>query len=92
MTADLRFQLIRRTVAELVANEDEVAGRLELAQQLSAGHPDTLAAIGRLRPMVRTHRDQLATYLENSGEAEPSRETTSPRSTSREARRVCPRF
>lgn len=72
MTADLRFQLIRRTVAELVANEGEVAGRLERAQQLSAGHPDTLAAIEHLRSMVQTHRDQLATYLKESGGAEPS--------------------
>ena len=85
MTADLRFQLIRRTVAELAASEGDVAGRLERAQQLSCGHPDTLAAIQRLRPMVQTHRDQLATYLKDSGGADPSRETTSPQSTSREA-------
>ena len=85
MTADLRFQLIRRTVAELVANEGEVAGRLERAQQLSAGHPDTLAAIERLRPMLQTHRDQLATYLKESGGAEPSGEMTSPLSASRES-------
>ena len=55
MTTDLRFQLIRRTVAELVAFEGEVAGRLERAQQLSSGHPDALAAIKRLQPMVQTH-------------------------------------
>jgi hypothetical protein len=84
MTADLRFQVIRHTVAELVASEDEVAGRLERAQQLSSGHPDTLAAIQRLRPMVQTHRDQLATYLKESGGAKPSGEMTSPQSTSRE--------
>src|SRR5262245_25595198 len=80
MTADLRFQLIRCTVAELVANEGEVAGRLERARQLSAGHPDILAAIERLRPMVQTHRDQLATYLKDFGEAEPSGEMTNPQS------------
>jgi hypothetical protein len=85
MTVDLRLQVIRRTVAELAASEGDVAGRLERAQQLSSGHPDTLAAIQRLRPMVQTHRDQLATYLKGSGGAEPSRETTSPQSTSREA-------
>lgn len=85
MTADLRFQLIRRTVAELVANEGDVVGRLERAQQLSAGHPDTLAAIERLRPMVQTHRDQLATYLKESGGAEPSGEMTTPLSASRES-------
>ncbi|RWA87142.1 PDZ domain-containing protein [Mesorhizobium sp.] len=85
MTADLRFQVIRRGVAELVANEGEVAGRLERAQQLSAGHPDTLAAIERLRPMVQRHRDQLATYLKETGGAEPSGEMTSPLSTAREA-------
>src|SRR5262245_40172726 len=85
MTADLRFQLIRRSVAELVANEGEVAGRLERAQQLSAGHPDTLAAIERLRPMVQTHRDQLATYLKDFGRAAPSGEMTNPQSASREA-------
>lgn len=85
MTADLRFQIIRRTVAELVANESEVARRLERAQQLSAGHPDTLAAIVRLRPMVQAHRDQLATYLKESGGAEPSGEMTSPLSASQES-------
>jgi hypothetical protein len=84
MTADLRFQLIRRTVAELVANEGEVAGRLERMQQLSAGHSDTLAAIERLRPMVQTHRDQLVTYLKECGGAEPSGGLTSPLSASRE--------
>jgi hypothetical protein len=85
MMADLRLQVIHRTVAELVAFESEVAGRLERAQQLSSGYPDALAAIQRLRPMVQIHRDQLATYLKDSGGAEPNGETTSPRSTSREA-------
>ena len=81
----LRLQIIRRTVAELAESEGDLAGRLERAQQLASGHPDTLAAIQRLRPMVQTHRDQLATYLKDSGGAELSRETTSPQSTSREA-------
>ncbi len=85
MTVDLRLQVIRRTVAELAASEGDVAGRLERAQQLSSGHPDTLAAIQRLRPMVQTHRDQLATYLKDFGGAEPRREATSPQSTSTEA-------
>jgi PDZ domain len=86
MTVDLRLQVIRRTVAELVAFEGEVAGRLERAQQLSSGHPDALAAIQRLRPMVQMHRDQLATYLKESGGAEPSGEMTSPLSASRESK------
>ncbi|WDZ81768.1 PDZ domain-containing protein (plasmid) [Ensifer adhaerens] len=85
MTVDLRLQVIRRTVAELAASEGDVAGRLEQAQQLSSGHLDTLAAIQRLRPMVQTHRDQLATYLKDTAEAGPSEETTSPQSTPREA-------
>jgi hypothetical protein len=85
MTVDLRLQVIRRTVAELAAIEGDVAGRLERAQQLSSGHPDALATIQRLRPMVQTHRDQLATYLKDSGGAGPSGETTSPQSASREA-------
>lgn len=85
MTVDLRLQVIHRTVAELVALEGELAGRLERVQQLSSGHPDALAAIQRLRPMVQTHRDQLATYLKDSGGAEPSGETTSPQDTLREA-------
>lgn len=84
MTVDLRLQVIRRTVADLVAFEGEVAGRLERAKQLSSGHPDALATIQRLWPMVQTHRDQLATYLKDSGGAEPSGETASPQSTSRE--------
>ena len=85
MTVDLRLQVIRRTVAELAAIEGDVAGRLERAQQLSSGHPDALATIQRLRPMVETHRDRLATYLKDSSGAGPSGETTSPQSTSREA-------
>ena len=85
MMVDLRLQVIHRTVAELAASEGDVAGRLERAQQLSSGHPDTLAAIQRLRPMVQTHRDQLATYLKESGGAEPSSEMTSRLSASRES-------
>ncbi len=85
MTTNLRLQLIRRSVAELVAFEDEVAGRLEQAQQLSSGYPDALATIQRLRPMVQMHRDQLAIYLKDTCGAEPSGETTSLQSTSREA-------
>ena len=85
MTADLRFQVIRRSVAELAAFEGELAGRLERAQQPSSGHTDALAAVQRLRPMVLTHRDQLAIYLKDSGGAEPSGETASPQSTPREA-------
>ena len=85
MTADPRLQEIRRTVAELVAAESEVARRLERAQQLSFGYPDALSAIQRLRPMVQTHRDQLGTYLKDSGGAGPSGETTSPQPTPREA-------
>ena len=84
MTTDLKFMVIRRSVAELVTFEAEVAGRLERAQQLSSAHPDALAAIQRLRPMVQTHRDQLATYLKDPGGAGPSRET-SLQSTPREA-------
>lgn len=85
MTVDLRLQVIRRTVAELAALEADMAGRLERAQQLSSGYPDALAAIQRLRPMVQTHRDQLVTYLKDSGGAGPSGETTSLQSTPREA-------
>jgi len=84
MTVDLRLQVIRRSVAELVAFEGELAGRLERAQHLASGHPDALAAIQRLRPMVQTHRDQLATYLKDSSGVEPRGERTSPQSTSRE--------
>ncbi|MDX8517480.1 hypothetical protein [Mesorhizobium dulcispinae] len=85
MTADLRFQVIRRSVAEVVANESEVAGRLERAQQLSAGHADSLAAIERLRPMVQLHCEELAAYLKESGPAEPSGEITTPPSVSRQS-------
>jgi hypothetical protein len=84
MTADLRSQVIRRTVAELVANESEVAGRLERVQQLSARHPETLAAMERLRSMVQVRRDQLCIYLKESGGGEPSGEMTNPLSASRE--------
>ncbi len=85
MTADPRLQVIRHNVVELVAFEGDLAGKLERAQQLSSGYPDALAAIQRLRPMVQTHRDQLATYLKDSGGAGPSGETTSPQAASREA-------
>lgn len=85
MTIDLRFQVIRRSVAEIIAFEGEVSVKLGQAQQLSFGHPDVLAAIQRLTPMVQTHRDQLATYLRDSGGSEPGGETTSRQSSSREA-------
>lgn len=85
MATDLRSQIIRRTVAELVAFEREVAGMLERAQQLSSGHPDVLSAIHGLRPMVLMHRDQLAAYLKDVGGVEPSGETTSPQPTSSKA-------
>ena len=85
MTVDPRLQVIRRTVVELAASEDHVAARLERALQLSSGHLDTLAAIQRLRPMVQTHRDQLASYLKDSGGAKSSRETASPQAPSQEA-------
>jgi hypothetical protein len=80
MTADPRLQVIHRTVAELVAFEDELAARLERAQHLAGGYPDALAAIQRLRAMVRTHRDQLAAYLADTARVEPSAETTSRQS------------
>jgi hypothetical protein len=84
MASDLELQAIRRTVAELVTFQSEVAGRLERAQQQSSGYPDALAVIQSLQPMVQAHRDQLAIYLKDSGEAEPSGETTTPRAASRE--------
>src|SRR5262245_39640103 len=85
MTADLRLQVIRRTVTELIAFEDELAGGLERAKLLSFEYPDTLAAIQRLQPMVQTHRDQLAAYLKDSGGSGPSGELTSPQAASRRA-------
>jgi hypothetical protein len=85
MTADLKLQVIRRTVLELVGFEDETAGRLEQALQLSSELPDALAALQRLRPMVQTHRNQLAAYLKDSDGAEPGRKTAIPRSASGEA-------
>jgi hypothetical protein len=85
MTADLRLEVIRQTVAELVAFEGEVAGRLEQAQQQSSGYPDALAVIQRLLPMVQTHRDQLSTYLKDIGGGESSGETTSRQAALREA-------
>lgn len=71
MAVDLRLQIIRGTVAELAALENEMAGRLERAQHLSSGHPNVLAALQRLRLMVRTHRDQLALYLKDTDGAGP---------------------
>jgi membrane-associated protease RseP (regulator of RpoE activity) len=85
MTADRRFQLVCHTVAELITIEGEVAGGLERAQRLSSGHPEPLAAIERLRPMVLEHREQLSTYLKDHGGAEPSGETVTPQPASGEA-------
>jgi PDZ domain len=85
MTADLRLQVIRRTVLELAGFEGAIAASLEQAQQLSSGQPDALAAVQRLRPMVQTHYDQLTAYLKDCGGAEPSGETASPQSIPREA-------
>lgn len=84
MTVDRRLELIRHAVAEIAAFEGEMAASLDRAQHLSKGHPDALAAIRHLQPIVQTHRDQLAVYLEDTGGAEPSGETTSPRSISTE--------
>jgi hypothetical protein len=84
MTADLRSETIHRSVTELLALEGEVAGRLERAQRLSAGHVDTLAVIQRLRPTVQMHRDQLVTYLTDSVSGGPGWETKSAQSPSRE--------
>jgi PDZ domain len=78
MTVDRRLELIRNTVAELVALESEVAGRLEQAILLSSGHPDALAAIRHLQPTVQTQRNQLAVYLEDTAGAGPREKTTSP--------------
>jgi hypothetical protein len=74
MTADLRLQVIRRAVGELVAFEGGLASTLERARQVRPGQPDVLPAIERFRSMVQTHRDQLATYLKDLGDREPSRE------------------
>jgi len=82
MTVDRRLELIRHTVAELVAFESEAAGRLEQAMLLSSGHPDALAAIRHFQPIVQTQRDQLAVYLEDTSGAEPSGEISSLRSLS----------
>ncbi len=84
MTNDLRFEKVSRSVAELVALEDELAGMLERAQQLSFGHADVLAAIQRFQPLVQTHRDRLAIYLKDIGGEEPRRKATGPQSTSME--------
>lgn len=84
MTNELRLQVIRRTVTDLVGFEHELAERLERAQQLSSGYPDALAAISSFRLMVQSNRDALATYLKDSLGAKPSEETTRPRATPRE--------
>jgi PDZ domain len=84
MTVNRRLELIRHAVAELAAFEGEMAASLDRAKHLSKGHPDALAAIRHLQPIVQTHRDQLVVYLEDTGGAEPSGETTSPRSISTE--------
>lgn len=85
MMVDRGREPIRHAVAELVAFEDEMAASLDRAQHLSMGHPDALAAIRHLQPIVQTHRDQLALYLEDVRGAETSTETTSLRSRSTEA-------
>ncbi len=85
MTVDPRLRTIRRGVVELIGFEAEIARKLEQAQQPASGHADALAAIQRLRPMVQTHRDQLASYLEHSGGAEPTGEMAIPLPTRRPA-------
>jgi hypothetical protein len=81
MTADLRLQVIRRAVGELVSFEGGLAATLERARQVRPGQPDVLSAIERFRPMVQTHRDQLATYLKDLGGGEPSGEAMTSEST-----------
>jgi hypothetical protein len=76
MTGDPRLQVIRRAVGELIIFEGELAGKLERAQRLSFEHPEALAAVQRLRPMVRTHRDRLTAYLKESGGTELNGQAT----------------
>jgi hypothetical protein len=85
MNADQKFQVIHRTVSELVALEGELARRLERAEHFFSEYPDALAAMQRLRPMVQTHRNQLVGYLKESGGVERSGETASPKSASTDA-------
>jgi PDZ domain len=75
MAHDPRLDAIHRSVADLLACEGDVAGRLERARVLAAGNPDALAVFDRFRPLVQAHRDQLASYLSNSGGAGPGGET-----------------
>src|SRR6266702_3003725 len=81
MTADPRQQAIHRAVTELIAFEGELAGKLERAQQLSFEHPEALAAVQRLRPVVQMHHDRLTAYLKQSGGGtEPNGQATKPQS------------
>lgn len=82
---DHTLHIIRRTVAELVAFETALAGRLERARQLSLGCPDAVVTIQHLQPMVQAHRDQLVTYLIESCAVEPDEEMASPQPTMQEA-------
>ena len=82
---DHRRHIIGRTVAELVAFESALSGRLERARQLSRGCPDAIVAIQHLQPMVLAHRDQLVTYLIEYCAVEPSQEMARPTPTFREA-------
>lgn len=82
---DHRRHLIRRSVAELVAVEGSLAGRLERAQRMSRRYPDALVAIQHFQAMVHANRDQLVTYLIESGAVELGEEMPTPRSTAGEA-------
>lgn len=67
MTIGPRYDVIRRTLAELAAFEGEAAAQLELVQQISVAPAAARSAIRRFQPLVEEHRERLAAYLADCG-------------------------
>jgi len=69
MTVDVRLQVLRGAVTELIAFERDLEARLELEREVVRAYPEVLAAVERFWPTVRTQRGRLESYLEGIGGA-----------------------
>jgi len=56
MTVDVRLQVLRGAVTELIAFERDLEARLELEREVVRAYPEVLAAVERFWPTVRTQR------------------------------------
>ena len=70
MTVDVRLQVLRRAVTELIAFESDLEARLEGEREVVRAYPEALSFVERFRPTVRGQRGRLERYLKGIGGAE----------------------